>query len=94
MFWKRMPYWLLGGIVGAILGIPLALLTIGFSLGGVNIPIYYQIANSIFKLGVDVGNKSGAPILFSTFIIFNFLIGAIIGYIVGNIKNRGVNANG
>jgi hypothetical protein len=96
MGWKEWPTWLKGGVIGLILSV---LFLIGLiicassSLGSGS----YGCINFIFPLFfgafmasiLNIQNKFvGYFVIGFTNLIIYFLIGALIGWIVGKIKNR------
>jgi len=103
-FWKNLPYWLKGGIITTILCliIALALVPFGDDTGGYLILPYWFIPTLIGSaiictpfvwifgpLAWDNINDFFFHFGFAvTGIIFYFLIGAIIGWIYGKIRNR------
>jgi len=87
MGWKDWPYWLKGGIIGTVLA-TLIILIVGFialSICYENCPPF--IKNSLFIFILPSYFLPGV-IADVAIIIWNFLIGALIGFIYGKIKSR------
>ncbi len=80
-------YYLLGGFVGVLLscGAYYYLDNIGDS-SFVNILYLPAIAVSIILFGLNKGTDGAAP--FIIFISYGFIVGLIVGWIYGKIKNR------
>ena len=105
MGWKNWSYWLRGGIVFDLLVIIIFLLlyVLWLIIGGSGIyslmnlilfPLYwiFQVTRpvtflEVFVFGSFLPNFQGIIILLTIY----FIIGAIIGWIVGKIKKRKVN---
>ena len=85
MGWKNLPYWLKGGIIGGISGILLAILGQHFVLIR-SASFLALILIYVFPVG-----HYFSPIIILIGLI-NFItymiLGALIGYIYGKIKNR------
>jgi hypothetical protein len=80
-------YWLIGAIIGVILSAAAYyyLDNVGDS-GIVNIPYLPAIILSIGLFGLDKGSDGVGP--FIIFIVYGFVVGAIIAWIYGKLKNR------
>ena len=95
MKWKNWPYWLKGGVIGGI--IPLGGILIGY-LGHESIIsglLYLLFAFPVaIILGCGLENPNticslkATPFIIILSTIIYFLLGAIIGWIVGKIKNK------
>ena len=101
MSWKKLPYWLKGGIIGGSIGLLLAIfsnmgtfvLDISYprSLVYLSYPALYVSGLLIFSI---IGCKSFGcvlllmPLFGFLVILQGFIIGAIIGWIVGKIKSK------
>jgi len=95
MTWKNWPYWLKGGIYTAIFGLVLDIIfliglkaNIGFLRDFLSRAIYQNIFLPIIYLFIqlkicDPNNCIVSPFLF---IVELFLLGAILGLIIGKIK--------
>ncbi len=100
MGWKNLSAWLKGGIIGGlIITIMLTLLplisdTVGKYLRFIYLPgTYISILTNNFTLdwgqGVPLKIKLFEILLFSAVnILFYFIIGALIGWIIGKIKSK------
>ncbi len=98
MGWKNWPYWIRGGLLGAIITI------IGYIfiiMVGIGFPILFYIPDIIIALPYRfiaksfvyniLGSNLGSYVLLFSYIIAifpNFIIGAIIGLIIGKIKSK------
>ena len=92
MGWKDWPYWLKGGVIGLVFVLILFLLIyfnlLGSSISG-TLGIFIVVITFIGALGLCPENAcqfytAGLLIL----LIESFIIGAIIGWIIGKIKNK------
>lgn len=102
MNWKRWPYWLRGGVIGVLILVIILFLSIILALIGkvdviLNNPFIYIIVKilasptSILNLfPIDPINNSILWYCFGIIsgVIVYFLIGAVIGWIVGKIKSK------
>ena len=97
MGWKNWPYWLRGGAIGVLVGI--LILFIPFVGLIYIIPVMF-VQGLIFNL---IGLRETADLCFSLFsspsficvitfypinVILSFIIGALIGLIIGKIKSK------
>ncbi|MCX6717859.1 MAG: hypothetical protein NTU76_04290 [Candidatus Taylorbacteria bacterium] len=80
-------YWLWGAIIGIIIsfGAFYYLDNIGDS-AFVNIPFFPAIIVSLLLFGLNDGSSGLGPLL--VFLVYGFIVGAIIGWLYGKIKNR------
>ena len=100
MGWKNWSYWLKGGIIGLVIFLIITvlfqLLTSSISVVPTrsNLFVYFLMPGIISALMWcgDCQAKGGEPIMISMMVVISiityFLIGAIIGYIYGKIKNK------
>ena len=93
MGWKDLNYWLKGGILSAIIFVIVFLLafyldaTYGGHPGLLIFPLIpLIILSSLFNLDISLTNSFIIVILLLLF--FWFIVGAIIGWMYGKIKNR------
>jgi hypothetical protein len=86
MSWKDWPYWVRGGVIGVLVYFILALLVVTY---------IFSVATSsddglalivIFLPGLWLTQKSIFALLIN--LLSFFIIGAIIGWIIGKIKER------
>lgn len=93
MSWKNLPSWVKGGIFLLILNLVLILIffliTGGRATSNGNIELLYWPSFLITDLLYWGSNSVLAVTLFSS--VFFFLVGAIIGFIVGKVKSRNEN---
>ena len=99
-----MKAWLKGGLIGGVIGLILIILNSFYLGASINILIYFLIMlillpffgiYSLYDFNNDGellhrSGEFGAFTILSYFILvlFLFVIGAIIGWIIGKIKNR------
>ena len=88
MNWKKLPYWIKGGIIGAIISLIMQLLP----LINVQLPEFLAIPfliliYPIFVLGLAATNEA-AIYLSIIAVVYFFLLGAIIGKIYGMLKGK------
>ena len=97
MGWKDLPYWIKGGVIFFVFRIVIGAIIIlssprgdfgrALMLGFLDLPITLIIANS--PLNINIGSYLMNNVLLTILgLIFWFVIGAIIGWIVGKIKNK------
>ncbi|MBI2558573.1 hypothetical protein HYW20_04575 [Candidatus Woesearchaeota archaeon] len=91
MGWKDWPYWLKGGVIvlGIYLIATLSLLPFGETGGNPRFPLW--LVPSLFPLFILIeilGDVQINPYIISP--IFYFLIGSLIGWIVGKFKSKNV----
>jgi len=95
MAWKNWPAWLKGGIIGVIVSVILYYIPImGYSLIAILfeqihsiITLPWQIIEAIFSWQVLISN-SHQYLFWGALIINGFLIGLLIGWIIGKIKQE------
>lgn len=94
MGWRDLPTWLKGGIIGGIIGL-VALLAIPLgTFSGDNVDMLIIIAGFPTFLALPsmfiIGTISHGNVLAGIYLapIIYFIIGAIIGWIVGKFKKR------
>ena len=103
-FWSKMSAWLKGGIIGAVVGLLIALPTVllnikvntpEFLLGISNyiyLPVVWCFYNCIFipltKLGVNFTMTGLLYAILVFGIVFYFLIGALIGWLTKKIIEK------
>lgn len=94
----KKKYWLVGGIIGLVLYVLLTIILIPFgssSCGGGFFCVYYWFYPTLITLPVTYPfaglvskfNQSGIFILIGAVLVY-FIVGAIIGWSYGKIKNR------
>ncbi len=92
MTWKNLPYWLRGGIISLLIVAVLYLILISLSLftslgevlgGSKNILLTLSLG-TYFVLG---GESESATIVFGLIVEY-FIIGAVIGLIIGKLKSK------
>ena len=96
MRWKNWPYWMRGGVIGVLILIFLTIIAfIGYSLnlGSFDLELIVQvdlesIIHNTIGLGVSIPPKLNIIADLIVSIIGYFLLGAIIGIIIGKIKSR------
>ena len=94
MGWKNWPYWLKGGVIGGGIYIIWYIIQIGYTTltanirnPWINLPIYYTSfpVTSLNNYFMSLGFYYLMPFLL---LIYYFLLGAIIGFIIDRIKGR------
>lgn len=94
--WKNLPYWIRGGIIGIVIAIILSLIVILFREFDNPITFFVGLGilfvNLWFAYLINCRFEScliaNLYIFMILFIIESFLIGVIIGWVVGKIKNK------
>jgi len=85
MGWKNWSYWLKGGVIGILMGF----FTFLFLLNNEEYPSFLLPARIVWHY---ICNLSGSSICFFSvalsIITYYFLLGALICYIYGKIKNK------
>ena len=94
MKWKKLPSWVKGGIIGGIIGIiPLIYVVIWLvilknsTLSDIVLFPVNLVDNLLSTFLYSGGDMGGIIVLFIA-PIFYFLIGALIGFIVGKLKKK------
>ncbi len=90
MGWKNWSYWLRGGVIGGVIGLIVGLLVL--FLRDIFNNSFLQVLNLpsfVIAFALCYENLFCSNIIYviSSFIVF-FILGAIIGFIYGKIKNR------
>jgi len=101
MGWKEWPYWLKGGIMGLIVYLIIFGLFFIVSLNcrkgfcgyiSINTVLYFFVSIIFLILNIDIIPYLSNPLAI-LFILVNltavFVIGSLIGFIIGKIKSRG-----
>ncbi len=94
MEWKNWPSWLKGGIVALVIYIPLFLILNPyiikqdpFNLIILEIPAA-PILIVLPRVGIELGGLTGLTLLFFILLIYYFILGALIGFIISKIKSK------
>jgi len=91
MSWKNWPYWLKGGVIGLAFIILLEIINLLLSFLVIHLPFINAFENiDIFSLILCRGFCSGENRMVQLITIWPsyFIIGAIIGWIIGKIKQK------
>ncbi|MFZ5955588.1 MAG: hypothetical protein ACOYT4_04115 [Nanoarchaeota archaeon] len=94
MAWKNLPAWLKGGIIGAIIIFIVNLISLFIIKLGYSMQLFFFIdypalfLSDIFNLGIIFQGWQAYLILFIFLPLFYFIIGTIIGWIVGKFKSK------
>lgn len=90
MGWKNWPGWVKGGVIIDIIYIILFLIFIrGEPLNLIILEFpAFPILMLLPFIGVELSGGSGLAFLFLILLIYYFILGAIIGYIIGRIKQK------
>ncbi len=96
MVWRDLPYWAKGGIIGSIIGFLFLILTNSLIMDKfIELLIDFIIFPVVMFLGVvglckgEFCNETSSLLYYSIIIVETFFIGAIIGFIIGKIKQEG-----
>lgn len=86
MGWKDWPYWLKGGIIGVILLLILSLFAVATPKSDMGNVFSWAIILIAFPFMLTY--EDSQMLNFILFPIYFFILGAIIGWIVGKIKSK------
>ena len=96
MGWSEWPSWLKGGGIGSIVGLFILFIEFFFcgnySLTGLAKVFCGTIAFPLFPTNLLLYMSSISTIIFNQIpvtVVIYFILGAIVGWIVGKIRNRG-----
>jgi hypothetical protein len=88
MGWKNWSYWVKGGVIGLVVLIILVAIEMFYCPEFVKLGYSKQsICSLVRSVGFDFGG--GSTVSWTIFFVSFLLIGALIGFIYGKIKQRG-----
>lgn len=90
MGWKDWSYWLKGGIIGSIAGLPLSILNFACAWAERGICQPINFIPRIFEqlLSGLTGSGGSYFVFFISGLFYYALLGILIGWVYGKIKNR------